>query len=315
MKPTLRISSIQQISIEKLKRELLLFDKVFISGLMHDFDEEEIDLNVRLNNVYWKSPLSNKEKQELAQVIPQLITDDNILINRREIVPDANKLNRENNKVFDLIMPLESEFSKWIIDSEEESKVNPDNLVRDIVQRANDILVRQTAVYVNALDEYIAIPNLESYYPIKELKTKKQQVYNLILNNIPLPSDKNSFEEILNFKGDSDAQISALALRSWITDVSHSNYNIDEIEEKFLHLLNQYEKSIKLHKLKTENSIIETVVIGGAEIIENLVKLQFSNVAKLFFKHKNDNIDLMELEMKGLGNELSFISKITNQIK
>ena len=61
--------------------------------------------------------------------------------------------------------------------------MNPDNLVRDIVQRANDIVVRQTAVYVNALDEYIAIPNLESYYPIKELKTKKQQVYNLILNN------------------------------------------------------------------------------------------------------------------------------------
>lgn len=315
MKQTLRISSIQQISIEKLKRELILFDKVFISGLVHDFDNEEIDIESRLNNVYWKNPISDEEKQELAKIIAKLTINNTILIDRRKIVPDKNKLNRENKEIWNLIKPLESDFSQWIIDSEEESKKNPHNAMRDIVQKANDIVVRQTAIYVNALDEYIPIPNLESYYSIKELKTKKQQVYNLILNNIPLPNSKNSFENILNFKEDEEAQISALSLRNWITDISYSAYNIDEIEEKFRHLLNQYEKSIKLHQLKTENSIIETIVVGGSEILENLAKLQFSNVAQKFFKHKNDNIELMELEMKTVGNELSYISKITNKIK
>lgn len=315
MKQTLRISSVQQISIEKLKRELILFDKVFISGLVHDSDNEEIDIENRLNNVYWKNPISVEEKQELTKIITELTVTNNILIDRRKIVPDANKLNRENKEISNLIQPLESDFTQWIIDSEEESKKNPDNAVRDIVQKANDIIVRQTAIYVNALDGYIPVPNLESYYSIKELKTKKQQVYNLILNNIPLPNANNSFEDILNFKEDKNAQISALALRNWITDISYSSYDIDEIEEKFRHLLNQYEKSIKLHKLKTENSIIETIVVGGSEILENLVKLQFSNVAQKFFKHKNDDIELMELEMKTVGNELSFISKITNHIK
>lgn len=315
MKQTLRISSVQQISIEKLKRELILFDKVFITGLVHDSDNEEIDIENRLNNVYWKNPISVEEKQELTKIITELTVTDNILIDRRKIVPDANKLNRENKEISTLIQPLESDFTQWIIDSEEESKKNPDNAIRDIVQKANDIVVRQTAIYVNALDEYVPIPNLESFYSIKELKTKKQQVYNLILNHIPLPSSKNSFEDILNFKEDKDAQISALALRNWITDISYSAYNIDEIEEKFRHLLNQYEKSIKLHQLKTENSVIETVVVGGSEILENLAKLQFSNLAQKFFKHKNDYIELMELEMNAVGNELSFISKISNHIK
>lgn len=315
MKQTLRISSIHQISIEKLKRELILFDKVFISGLVNDFDKEEIDIENRLNNVYWKNPIDVEEKQELAKIITKLTANNNILIDRRKIVPDANKLNRENKEISNLIQPLESGFTKWIIDSEEESKKNPQKAMRDIVQKANDITVRQTAIYVNALDEYIPIPNLESYYSIKDLKTKKQQVYNLILNNIPLPNSKNSFEDILNFKQDKDAQISALALRNWITDISYSTYNIYEIEDKFKHLLNQYDKSIKLHKLKTENSIIETIVVGGSDILENLVKLQFSNVAQKFFKHKNDHIELMELEMKTVGNELSFISKITNHLK
>lgn len=315
MKQTLRISSIQQISIEKLKRELILFDKVFISGLLHDSDKEEVDIENRFNNVYWKNPIGFEEKQELFKIIAKLVVNNNILIDRRKIVPDANKLNRENKEISNLIQPLESDFTQWILGSEEESKKNPHNAMRDIVQRANDIVVRQTAIYVNVLDEYIPIPNLESYYSIKELKTKKQQVYNLILNNIPLPNSKNSFEDIINFKEDKDAQISALALRNWITDISYSPYDIDEIEEKFRHLLNQYEKSIKLHKLKTENSIIETIVVGGSEILENLAKLQFSNVAQKFFKHKNDDIELMELEMKTIGNELSFISKITNHIK
>lgn len=315
MKQTLRISSVQQISIEKLKRELILFDKVFISGLVHDSDNEEIDIENRLNNVYWKNPISVEEKQELTKIITELTVTNNILIDRRKIVPDPNKLNRENKEISNLIQPLESDFTQWIIDSEEESKRNPDNAVRDIVQKANDIIVRQTAIYVNALDEYIPVPNLESYYSIKELKTKKQQVYNLILNNIPLPNSKNSIEDILQFKEDKDAQISALALRNWITDISYSPYSIDEIEEKFRHLLNQYEKSIKLHQLKTENSVIETVVVGGSEILENLAKLQFSNLAQKFFKHKNDYIELMELEMNAVGNELSFISKISNHIK
>lgn len=315
MKQTLRISSIQQISIDKLKRELILFDKVFISGLVNDFDKEEIDIDNRLSNVYWKNPTSIEEVRELAEIIPKLIVNDSVLIERREIVPDANKLNREYKEISNLTTPLERDFTQWIIDSEEESKRNPHNAMRDIVQKANDIVVRQTAIYVNAMDEYIAVPNLESYYSMKELNTKKQQVYNLILNNIPLPNAKNSFEDILNFKEDTNAQTSALALRNWITDISYSTYNIDEIEEKFRHLLNQYEKSIKLHKLKTENSIIETIVVGGSEILENLAKLQFSNVAQKFFKHKNDNIELMELEMNTVGNELSFISKITNHIK
>ncbi len=63
MKQTLRISSIQQISIEKLKRELILFDKVFISGLVNDSDNEEIDIENRLNNVYWKNPIRTLKKQ------------------------------------------------------------------------------------------------------------------------------------------------------------------------------------------------------------------------------------------------------------
>ncbi len=63
MKQTLRISSIQQISIEKLKRELILFDKVFISCLVNDSDNEEIDIENRLNNVYWKNPIRTLKKQ------------------------------------------------------------------------------------------------------------------------------------------------------------------------------------------------------------------------------------------------------------
>lgn len=315
MKHTLRISSIQQISIEKLKRELILFDKVFISGLVNDSDKNEIDIEDKLRNVYWKSPIGTEEVKELAKIIPKLVVNNSVLIDRKKIVPDVNKLNREYKEISNLTKSLEHDFTQWIIESEEESKRNPHSAVRDIVQKANDIVVRQTAIYVNALDDYIAVPNLESYYSIKELGTKKQQVYNLILNNIPLPTAKNSFQDLLNFKEDNVAQISALALRNWITEISHSTYNIDEIEEKFRHLLNQYEKSIKLHNLKTENSIIETIVVGGSEILENLAKLQFSNLAKKFFKHKNDNIELMELEMKTAGNELSFISKITNHIK
>ena len=85
-----------------------------------------------------------------------------------------------------------------------------------------------------------------------------------------------------------------------------------EIDQKIEYLLIEYKKQLDLHKIKDETGIIETVVTIGLDVLENLVKLNLSKAAKVFFDIKKQELLLLEGEEKLVGKEVAYLHQVRN---
>jgi hypothetical protein len=315
MKKTLRISSIDYLCSSNIQRELLLFDELYITGLNQIGSKDHDTIREKVVRS-WRSSFYAQDRVKLEEYIEMLFQKSLIKIHEVDFIEDRYTHFQNNPDIWEQFQPnykvLSDYVKSWgnkIPDDEELLKRRMDITTR----KAHDEPVRGMAIMLMNSEDYLAIPNKLAYESANLFETKKQSVYNFIIEDIPLPSSENPFERIIEFKQDEASAQSLIALRNWISEISKSSLNVNEIEEKYHYLKNQYERSLELHKMKTDNNLMETVIIGGAEILENIARLKFSEAAKKIFKHKNDTIDLMENELKAEGNQLSYITKIKAQ--
>lgn len=179
----------------------------------------------------------------------------------------------------------------------------------------HDLKTRIISTSYNQI-KFTAIPCDSSIYSVKNITNVKAEVYNLILNDFPIVDvDNLSWEQIFEFKKDPETYNSIWGLRNWITGISKSDKNIAEIEEEYRYLKFKYETSIRIHKLKTCNSIFQTSIQTSAELLENITKLKLRKTSDLFFKFKEDRISLMESELNSEGNQFSYLFKIKSKFK
>ena len=92
-------------------------------------------------------------------------------------------------------------------------------------------------------------------------------------------------------------------------DIARAKLTPLEIEQKLEWLLKEYREHMKVHHMKTNASTLETIVVIGAECLENLVKLQLGKLAKVPFTIRQRKVALLEGELKSPGREIAFISK------
>lgn len=147
------------------------------------------------------------------------------------------------------------------------------------------------------------------FSPLQKPQVSKSEIVEITLNALPEPDDLTSWEQIIEYRSDADSQGKFLALRNWMSDIARVNLTPAEIEEKLEWLVYDYQRHLKLHKLKTHNGVLETILTTGAEILENMVKFNWSKVAKAMFSLKQRQAALMEGEMNSPGNEVAYILK------
>ena len=61
------------------------------------------------------------------------------------------------------------------------------------------------------------------------------------------------------------------------------------------------------HKIKASQSFLDVFVISPLEIIENLVKLNWSKIARGALQVRKRRVELMEAEMKAPGRECAYV--------
>lgn len=71
-------------------------------------------------------------------------------------------------------------------------------------------------------------------------------------------------------------------------------------------MVNEYARAMKIHHIKASQSIIDAFVISPLEIIENLVKLNWSKIARDALSMKKRRVEPMEAEMKAPGRECAY---------
>ncbi len=62
-----------------------------------------------------------------------------------------------------------------------------------------------------------------------------------------------------------------------------------------------------IHHLKASTSFVDVFVISPLEIIENLVKFNWSKIAKGLLSVQKRKIELLEAEMKAPGKECAYM--------
>lgn len=160
---------------------------------------------------------------------------------------------------------------------------------------------------LNKLDAY-SVFHLP-FEPLQKPQASKSEIIQITLGALPEPDELTSWEQIIEYRRDADSQGKFLALRNWMSDIAKASLTPAEIEEKLEWLVYDYQRHLKLHKLKTNNGALETILITGAEILENIVKFNWSKAAKAMFSFKHRQAALMEGELNSPGNEVAYILK------
>jgi len=134
-------------------------------------------------------------------------------------------------------------------------------------------------------------------------------VLSVALAKFPIVPDKIELNRFMEFKSDSDTQLKVKRLRDWVLDISKKNYETKEIEQKIDYLLHEYYKQFEIHELKYELGKIEVLVTTSLEVIENMVKLNFTKAAKVVFELGKQDVNLLEAEQRMMGREVAIFKK------
>jgi len=140
-----------------------------------------------------------------------------------------------------------------------------------------------------------------------QLKSKHQEVIDIVINSFPEPDHNTSWEQILDFRADPGSATKLLRLRNWIREMSHGELAHYEIKEKLEWALHEYEEHLRIHKIKTANSVLRTMIVGTAEAVENILKLKLKDAANLLFFARERHVAFLQAEAEAPGRELAYV--------
>lgn len=133
-------------------------------------------------------------------------------------------------------------------------------------------------------------------------------VLQVILSSLPAPDENTSWESILDFRADEDAQRALRRFRLWLRKVLTDAEKTHHLEDELLQLLDEYQEYMKLHHMKVNKTVFQTLVTIAGEIATGIGHLDFSRVASTVFTLRERTIALMEAERSAPGREVAYIA-------
>jgi hypothetical protein len=125
------------------------------------------------------------------------------------------------------------------------------------------------------------------------------------LHALPLPDETTSLDDVLPFK--SELRDKHWDLRRFLRTLAAKPLGESEIRDEIEYHVNEYQKAMKLHHIKASQSFVDVFILSPLEIVENLVKFNWSKIAKGALSIRKRKIELMEAEMKAPGRECAYV--------
>jgi hypothetical protein len=265
-----------------LKQHLLLFDKIYIVGLdrrlasPEAFPEFPVSYAadtefLRDRGVVAEAPIATNEIPAFAEGSHAVI-DESLHIVRDSSLDDSTKL-------------------KFLF---VEAKLLFDRMVREVAA----VNASQTGIDTVPLCTHPLPGRLDK-------TTALQDVTRIVVSSLPVPDFQTSFDDILNFK--QEMQNKNWNLHRFIKALATQQRTEAEIRDDFEWSLNEYTKAMRLNGIKASQSFVDLFVITPLEIIEDLVKINWSKIAKGALQVRKRKVELLETEMKAPGRECAYV--------
>lgn len=130
-------------------------------------------------------------------------------------------------------------------------------------------------------------------------------VLDVALNLFPVPDESVSLEEVFEFK----ARLAdkKWALRRFLKNLATKPQGESEVRDELEWMINEYQKAMEIYHMKASHSFIDVFVVTPLEIIENIVKFNWSKLAKGALQVRKRTIELLDAEMRAPGRECAYI--------
>lgn len=148
----------------------------------------------------------------------------------------------------------------------------------------------------------------DEFSPIGNL-TKSTEVANVLIRQFPVPDKTITWDQIIEFRSDTDARADLINLRRWMRRISEKKLSKNEIEEELEWLMSEFMKHMRLHRIKANIAMFETMLKIPLELIENLVSIKWSKLVDPLFAISKRKVSLLEAEMKAPGREMAYLVK------
>jgi hypothetical protein len=282
--------------LHQLKRDLLLYDRL---GMLN--------LHSLLGGLkeYNKYPFYRDALNEVEYLIQNnKFVDLKTLVKPGDVLMDENDLELSN-----ITMELKKEM-------DETSNKKDEKKHFELFWKHDELNTRLWCNIANATNEAIhAVPALRDTSTFELPKTTKEKAYTIVYNLIPTPVDNTPWEKIFDFNEDTESKRKLLGLRNWINELP-SDIKQTELEDKINYLLQEYEASLKRHKISYRLSTFKTIVNAIPTALSEIVRLRFNKAVDAFFVIAEQEVNFTKYkEREELpGHELAFISHVNNFI-
>lgn len=296
-----------------LKRDALTFNYIAIPDVnryLSAIDKLPADITsrlplgspqflVELNNLHEKGIIRDLTESTFSQQI----SDDEY----KDVLASENEIREKLRKFAPQASKLKLEPGDFLKDPEKTIEALQPAILQLI---AEAFRTRRLSIQLRSLSEVDAYPiSALNGFTVSVQGSRKADVVHIAFNALPIPDDSTPWEQIMEYRSDPDSRSKFLALRHWMSEVARAELTPAAVEEKLEYLIDQYQKHMKLHRMKTNVGTLETIVTTGAEILGDLASFKWGKAAEALFSLKRRNIALLEGELTAPGNEVAYIVK------
>lgn len=141
-------------------------------------------------------------------------------------------------------------------------------------------------------------------------------VLDIVLDRIPQPSSDTPWEALLDWRNDPEAKLKFRRLKNWMNSIStRKDLNLKHLKDEVEYLIDEYCQYMRIQDAKFSSGFLRSIVVGGAEIVESVAKLNVKNLFEMPFKIGDAGIALREAELKAPGRDLAYIVHAQDQFK
>lgn len=291
-------SSFIKIDPSLLKRELMLFDRLAVVELdtyiQQLLSSSNVDANAQGNLLEW-------------------LVDEELLFN-------FNPWSAENIGLIDvelkcaikhheIVNVLEKKIDRW----SEELEHDIYSLLNNVWQR-DAYEARASAILINDHPSINAVATLPfNCFELSGFESaQSENAVRMVINKFPFLSGDVPLTEMLQLIKTEEFTSKKKALFRWMRKITTETNSPIEMEEELEYLLNEYTEYMRVQKLKFQYGVLEGILKGTSEVIENIIKFRLSKFVDSLFYVSKTKVALMEAELKAPGKEISLISYVNN---
>lgn len=295
-----------------LKKDLLYFDQIHLCSFTRN-EEDILGVIKSRNPTQFDFLQNNFEFLKSKGLLCTFDLTEMVYYTKEEFKKLGNKLSPIDINDFKQILIDYSEIEipdvekiKKKFKVEEQGKA----FLLDKLNKVENEVTRISSSFLNRFSSKDnAFPLLYNEMPNNIDPLHQSKVLEVILEKLPIPNENIDWQQIVDYRSDPDTESKFNALRSWMQDIARTDYTKSEIEERIKHILYEYEKHLKLHKLKYQHGKLRIFVTTSLEVLGNTLKLNWGKSAEVLFSLKEKKYDFLESEMSAPGRELAYLSK------